>query len=131
MGTDTDNKAPAEAGEAPVARPAAGQNAALRAPAAAPGSTALTVTGDNDEEHPPQEQEHDARLDRMPMQLDVLVKVHSFRVRDLLSLEKGAVVETIHEHSQDVPIRCGGSTLVWTEFEVLDQQLAVRITRLG
>lgn len=136
MGTDTDNRVVAESGDAAAPRPAAtaganGQSTALRSSAAAPGNTALAVTGEIDEEHPLVEEAHDARLDRMPMQMDVLVKVHSFRVRDLLSLEKGTVVETIHEHSQDVPIRCGGSTLVWTEFEVLDQQLAVRITRLG
>lgn len=65
------------------------------------------------------------------MQLDVMVKIHSFRVQDLLSLEKGTVVETVHEHTQDVPVRCGGAPLVWAEFEVLDQQLAVRITRLA
>lgn len=136
MGTDNDNRVQGESGEATAPRPAAtaastSQSTALRGPAATPGNTALAVTGEIDEEHPPAEEAHDARLDRMPMQMDVLVKVHSFRVRDLLSLEAGAVVETIHEHSQDVPIRCGGSTLVWTEFEVLDQQLAVRITRLG
>jgi flagellar motor switch protein FliN/FliY len=41
------------------------------------------------------------------------------------------VVETVHEHTQDVPVRCGGALLMWSEFEVLDQTLAVRITRLG
>jgi flagellar motor switch protein FliN/FliY len=65
------------------------------------------------------------------MQVDILLKVHSFRVQDLLSMEKGTVVETVHEHTQDVPVRCGGALLMWSEFEVLDQTLAVRITRLG
>jgi hypothetical protein len=41
------------------------------------------------------------------------------------------VVETSHEHSQDVPVRSGGVLLVWGEFEVIEQKLAVRITRLG
>jgi flagellar motor switch protein FliM len=77
------------------------------------------------------EPECDARLDRLPMQLDVLVKVRSFRVQDLLALERGSVVETIHEHSQDVPLVCGGAVLMWAEFELAGQKLAVRITRLA
>jgi flagellar motor switch protein FliN/FliY len=70
-------------------------------------------------------------LDRLPMQVDVVVRVHSFRVKDLLSMEKGTVVETVHEHTQDVPLRSGGALLLWSEFEVLDQRLAVRVTRLA
>jgi flagellar motor switch protein FliN/FliY len=73
----------------------------------------------------------DQRLDRLPMQLDVILKVKTFRVEDLLAMEKGTVVETSHEHSQDVPVRCGGALLVWAEFEVLEQKLAVRVTRLA
>lgn len=75
--------------------------------------------------------DRDTRLDRITMQLDVMVRAASLRVEDLLRLEKGTVVETIHEHSQDVPVLCGGALLVWGEFEVLDQKLAVRITRLA
>jgi flagellar motor switch protein FliN/FliY len=72
-----------------------------------------------------------SRLNRLPMQLDVMVQVRSMRVRDLLSLEKGTVLETVHDHTQDVPVECGDALLMWAEFEVLDQRLAVRITRLG
>jgi len=57
--------------------------------------------------------------------------VRSFRVEDLLALEQGSLVETVHEHSQDVPVRCGGALLVWAEFEVVEQKLAVRVTRLA
>lgn len=65
------------------------------------------------------------------MQLDVTIPVPSFRVQDLLALEKGAVVETEWQPGEDVPVWCGGSQLVWSEFEVIDQKLAVRVTRLG
>lgn len=71
------------------------------------------------------------RFDRLPMQMDVMVRVNSLRVKDLLALERGTVVETQHQHSQDVPVRCGGALLVWGEFEMADQKLAVRITRLA
>lgn len=110
----------------------AGPVAAEAVPAAgAAGGTALMVSGDGAEEVPRQEVELDARLDRLPMRLDAMVKVQSFRAQDLLSMEKGTIVETVHEHTQDVPVRAGGALLVWAEFEVLDQKLAVRITRLA
>jgi flagellar motor switch/type III secretory pathway protein FliN len=114
--------------------PATGAGGAPALPAAVPagaGNGLALVRADGVEEPPAEEPEEDMRLGRLPMQLDVMVKIHSFRVQDLLALEKGMVVETVHEHSQDVPVRCGGAPLVWAEFEVLDQQLAVRITRLA
>jgi len=67
----------------------------------------------------------------LPMQLDVTVPLPGFRVQDLLALEKGAVLESRWPHAEDVPVWCGGVQLVWTEFEVVDQKLAVRVTRLG
>lgn len=73
----------------------------------------------------------DSPISRLPMQLDVTIPVPGFRVQDLLALEKGAVLETRWAPSEDVPVWCGGSQLVWSEFEVIDQRLAVRVTRLG
>src|SRR5690348_8301326 len=67
----------------------------------------------------------------LPMQLDVMIPVPSFRVQDLLALEKGAVLETGWPYTDDVPVWCGGSQLVWSEFEVIDEKLAMRVTRLG
>jgi flagellar motor switch protein FliN/FliY len=70
-------------------------------------------------------------LASLPMQLNVTIPIPSFRVQDLLALEKGAVLESRWPHADDVPVWCGGVQLVWTEFEVVDQKLAVRVTRLG
>lgn len=97
------------------------------------GNQALAVreTGPEEAAVEEQEVELDERLQRLPMQVDVVLRVHSFRVQDLLSMQKGTVVETVQDHTQDVPLRCGGALLLWSEFEVLDQQLAVRITRLA
>jgi flagellar motor switch/type III secretory pathway protein FliN len=102
-------------------------------PPATPGITLLTRGAGIEEaaEESPADDQRDTRLDHLPMQLDVLVKVRSLRVADLLALRKGSVVETVHEHSQDVPMRCGGALLVWGEFEVIEQKLGVRITRLA
>lgn len=67
----------------------------------------------------------------LPMQLDVTIPVPKFRVQDLLALEKGAVLDTRWLHTDDVPVWCGGAQLVWTEFEVVEQKIAVRVTRLA
>jgi flagellar motor switch/type III secretory pathway protein FliN len=70
-------------------------------------------------------------LSALPMQLDVTVPIPGFRVRDLLALEKGTVLESRWPPGEDVPVWCGGVQLVWSEFEVVDHKLAVRVTRIG
>jgi flagellar motor switch protein FliN/FliY len=67
----------------------------------------------------------------LPVQLDVRVPVPGFRVQDLLSLEKGRVLETSWSHGEDLPVWSGGVQLAWTEFEVVEQKLAARVTRLA
>lgn len=67
---------------------------------------------------------------RLPLQLDLRVPLPSFRVQNLLSLEKGQVIESVWAHTEDLPLWSGDVHLVWTEFEVVDQKLAVRVTRL-
>ena len=67
---------------------------------------------------------------RLPVELDVAVAVRDFRVRNLLALEPGQVIETQWGHSQDLPLASGAVQLAWSEFEVVDSQLAVRLTRL-
>ena len=67
---------------------------------------------------------------RLPVELDVAVPIRNFRVRNLLALEAGVVLESQWGHGEDVPLACGRVQLAWTEFEVVDTQLAVRLTRL-
>jgi flagellar motor switch/type III secretory pathway protein FliN len=99
-------------------------------PAAPVPSTALLAPGENAAVEFPDQRRY-ARVERLPMRLDVLMKVRSFRVQDLLAMQKGTVVETVHGHSQDVPLACGSALLVWGEFEVVEQKLGVRITHLA
>jgi flagellar motor switch protein FliM len=70
-------------------------------------------------------------LARLPVELDVAAPVGNFRVRDLLSLEAGVVISTHWGHGEDMPLQAGKVQLAWTEFEVVDRQLAVRVTRLA
>lgn len=67
----------------------------------------------------------------LPMQLNATIPIPGFRVQDLLALENGLVLESGWPQADDVPVWCGGAQLVWTEFEVIDHKLAVRVTRLG
>jgi flagellar motor switch/type III secretory pathway protein FliN len=69
-------------------------------------------------------------LAALPLQLDISVPIPNFRVRDLLALDKGSVFETSWSYTEDVPVWCGGAQLLWTEFEVVDDVLSVRVTRV-
>jgi flagellar motor switch protein FliN/FliY len=66
---------------------------------------------------------------RLPVELDVAVPVRGFRVHDLLALAPGAVIESQWSHGNDLPLAAGNVQLAWTEFEVVETKLAVRVTR--
>ena len=72
-----------------------------------------------------------APVARLPVELEVAVPVRDFRVRNLLALEPGQVIETHWPHGEDMPLAAGNVQLAWSEFEVVDSQLAVRVTRLA
>jgi flagellar motor switch protein FliN/FliY len=72
-----------------------------------------------------------APVARLPVEVDVAVPVPDFRVRNLLTLEAGQVIESQWGHGEDVPLSAGEVQLAWSEFEVVDTQLAVRVTRLS
>lgn len=83
---------------------------------------------------PPAEEEEGLSLTsaqaRLPVELDVAVGIAEFRVRNLLALEAGQVIETRWANGRDMPLTAGDVQLAWSEFEVIDTQLAVRVTRL-
>lgn len=68
---------------------------------------------------------------RLPVELDVSVPVREFRVRHLLGLEPGRVIESQWSHGNDLPLAADDVRLAWSEFEVVETRLAVRITRLA
>jgi flagellar motor switch protein FliN/FliY len=92
----------------------------------------LAVAPEQEKQSPPEsiQTSFSALAAKLPLQLDLRVPLPSFRVQNLLSLEKGQVVESAWPHTEDLPLWSGGVHLVWTEFEVVDQKLAVRVTRL-
>lgn len=64
----------------------------------------------------------------LPFTLSLEVPVVHFTVGDLLGLEEGSIVETACHHTSDVPLRVNNLLVGWTEFEVVGDRLAVRIT---
>jgi flagellar motor switch/type III secretory pathway protein FliN len=64
----------------------------------------------------------------LPCMLSLEVPVVGFTIGDLLTLTKGSVVETSCHHTSDVPLRVNQLLIGWTEFEVIGDRLAVRIT---
>ena len=67
----------------------------------------------------------------LPVELDVAVPVRDFRVRNLLALEPGQLIESQWGHGEDVPLASGEVQLAWSEFEVVESRMAVRVTRLA
>lgn len=70
------------------------------------------------------------RVAHLSVELDVTIPIQEFRVRHLLALEPGTVIPSQWSYGEDVPLSAGRVQLARSEFEVVDDQLAVRITRL-
>jgi flagellar motor switch/type III secretory pathway protein FliN len=64
----------------------------------------------------------------LPCRLSLEIPVVRFTIGDLLTLTKGSIVETAYHHTSDVPLRVNQLLLGWTEFDVIGDHLAVRIT---
>jgi len=64
----------------------------------------------------------------LPCTLSVEVPVVRFTIGDLLGMKQGTIVETSCHHTSDLPLRVNQLLIAWTEFEVVGDRLAVRIT---
>jgi flagellar motor switch/type III secretory pathway protein FliN len=67
----------------------------------------------------------------LPCTLALDIPVIKFRIGNLLSLTKGSIVETAYHQSSDLPLSVNGQLVGWTEFEVVGDRLAVRLTDLS
>lgn len=68
---------------------------------------------------------------RMPLQMAVRISLNDFKVRDLLSLQCGQLIESVWVASEEVPLKVGALQLGWGEFEAVNERMAVRLTRLA
>jgi flagellar motor switch protein FliN len=72
-----------------------------------------------------------ARAEVLPCTLTVEIPLPGFTVSDLLHLEIGRVLASGWIVGQDVPLRINGELIAWSEFEVVQDKLAVRLTELS
>jgi flagellar motor switch protein FliN/FliY len=72
-----------------------------------------------------------AHVGHLPCYLTVDLPVPKFTVGNLASLEKDSIVDSRWNVTQDVPLRANGELIALSEFEVLGDKLAVRVTELA
>jgi flagellar motor switch protein FliN/FliY len=72
-----------------------------------------------------------APLEELPCMLTVEILVPNFRVADLVQLAPGRVVATRWTVGLDVPLLINGELIAWSEFEIVQSRLAVRLTELA
>jgi flagellar motor switch protein FliN/FliY len=78
------------------------------------------------EEHP-----HWLALSRLPVVLTTRIPLSAFRVRDLLQLQQGQLIRSDWSTTEDIPVKIGRVQLAWSEFEVVEESMAMRLTRLA
>jgi flagellar motor switch/type III secretory pathway protein FliN len=66
----------------------------------------------------------------LPCTLGLELPVVNFTVGYLLKLKPGSLVRTASHQSSDLPLNVNGVLMAWTEFEVVGERLAARITDL-
>ncbi len=67
----------------------------------------------------------------LPCTVALDIPVVRFTVASLLALSRGSLVETACHQSTDIPMRVNGLLMAWTEFEVVGERLAARITDMA
>lgn len=79
----------------------------------------------------------DALVDRwgqvecLPCLLTIEIPLPGFTVGDLFHLECGRIIASHWTVGQDVPLRINQELIAWSEFEVVQNHLAVRLTELA
>ena len=66
----------------------------------------------------------------LPCTLALEVPLVNFTVGYLLQLQPGWLVQSSTHQSSDIPLHVNGILMAWTEFEVVGERLAARITDL-
>ncbi|MGH9616275.1 MAG: FliM/FliN family flagellar motor C-terminal domain-containing protein [Acidobacteriaceae bacterium] len=66
----------------------------------------------------------------LPIQMGIAIPVRRFCVRDLLALDPGQIIATTWSGGEDLPLSIEDVQLAWVEMEAVEQEMAIRITRL-
>lgn len=87
----------------------------------APGNTALAL----------QKPKNWNAFLHLPCQLSLEIPIPGITVAALLRLAPNDVVSTSWLQGSDVPLYANGKLIGWTEFEVIDDHLAARLTQIA
>lgn len=101
---------------------------------AAPAATGRGAEPNPQQEQEQQQEEEDARwrpVLGLPCQLTVDLPLPGFTVADFLKLRGQSVIDAHWRLGHDVPLRLNGMLIGWIEFEVVGNNLAVRLTELA
>jgi flagellar motor switch protein FliN/FliY len=71
------------------------------------------------------------RVEGLPCLLTVEIPVPGFKVADLVHLAAGRIIATRWTVGLNVPLRVNGELIAWSEFEIVQNRLAVRLTELA
>jgi flagellar motor switch/type III secretory pathway protein FliN len=71
------------------------------------------------------------RVEPLPCLLTIEISVPGFTVADLVHLERGRIIASRWTVGQDVPLSINGVLIAWSEFELVQNRLAVRLTELA
>jgi len=71
------------------------------------------------------------RVEALPCLLSVEIHVPKFTVADLIRLVPGGLVDTRWTIGDDVPLLINGEIIAWSEFEIVNNHVAVRLTELA
>ena len=75
--------------------------------------------------------QHWAAFQQLSCQLSLEIPVPGFTIAALLRLSANDVVNTHWLQGSDVPLQVNGKLIGWTEFEVIDNHLAARLTQIA
>lgn len=70
-------------------------------------------------------------ISSFPTLLAVAIPLRELRVRDLIAIRPGQIFTTAWNLTDDLPLATGPLRLAWGELDVLNGNIALRITRLS
>jgi flagellar motor switch/type III secretory pathway protein FliN len=71
------------------------------------------------------------RVESLPCLLSVEIGVPGFTVGDLVELAANRLIDTRWTVGADVPLLINGELIAWSEFEIVNNHVAVRLTELA
>lgn len=93
----------------------------------AESSTAITVANISATQKP----QNWSAFQQLPCELSLEIPIPNFTISMLLRLAPDDVVNTRWLQGSDVPLRVNGKLIGWTEFEVIENCLAARLTQIA